>query len=410
MVSTQRKPRIAYITTIPLTQWLFLQGQNDYMSEAGFELHAICSPGEYLNRLVIRDGVIPHEVYISREIALWSDLKSLWRLVRVLRDTQPDIVHLSTPKAALLGAVASWLTRVPARIFFVRGSITENGKGWRRTLYWAAELVTDRLCHETLAVSPSLLEFLQQNRIARPKQSSVLGSGMSNGIEVLRFDPDVIPVDHSLINDQWDAPSSDGSRLVIGFVGRLAKDKGIGELAQAWDILRGEFPDLHLLLLGRWESEDPVDPNVRSFLECQPGVVLPGHVDDVLPYYRVMSVFAFPSHGTEGLPNAPMEAAAMGLPVVATNVIGSVDAVVPGVTGELVERGSASQLAAGLRIYLSAPQRAADHGAAGRQRVINEFQRERIWSGMLERYRQHLLNQGFSDRTLPQETIELNDL
>ncbi|HEX5829567.1 MAG TPA: glycosyltransferase, partial [Gemmatimonadaceae bacterium] len=213
----------------------------------------------------------------------------------------------------------------------------------------------------------------------------VLGAGMSNGVDATRFAP-------------TDAPSESDGAPVIGFVGRLARDKGVEELACAWHALREEFPSARLLLVGAWEPEDPVDPRWRAALETDERVTLAGVVDDVVSYYRRMSVLAFPSHGSEGFPNAPMEAAAVGLPVVATRVVGCVDAVLDGVTGTLVPPRDATALAAALRVYLHDPMLGRRHGAAGRERVCREFQPEAIWTALHREYLRLLREQAHEAR------------
>src|SRR5256886_8047530 len=367
--TSPRRLRLAYVTTLPQPQWAFLRGQNAYLAARGFELHAVASRGPYLARLVERDGVVAHAVPIARAISPLRDCIALARLFLVLRNVQPDIVHLSTPKAALLGAIAAWAARVPVRLFLMRGSITEPASGARRILFRTLERLTAALCHQTVCVAPSLLAFLRAERILGPTDGMVVASGMSNGIDVDRFCPardgDAAPV--------WPLPAlaraaSDPQAVFVGFVGRLARDKGIEQIAQAWQRIREEFPRGHLLLVGAWETEGAIAPRWRAALERDPRVHLPGRVDDVVPYYRLMSLLLFPSHGTEGFPNVPMEAAAVGLPVIATRVLGCVDAVEDGVTGALIPPRDAGALAAAVRAFLADPALCRRTGAAGRAR------------------------------------------
>jgi glycosyltransferase involved in cell wall biosynthesis len=172
---------------------------------------------------------------------------------------------------------------------------------------------------------------------------------------------------------------------VIGFVGRLSKDKGVEVLHQAWQRLREQHSTLRLMLVGEWETDDPVDASTRANLEADPRVVLTGHVSDVRPYYRAMSVFVFPST-REGFPNAPMEAAAMELPVVATRAIGCVDAVKDGVTGKLVPVGDADSLASAVESYLKDDELRLRHGRAGRERALRDFRPEDVWEALYQVY------------------------
>ena len=188
--------KIAYITTIPLTQWSFLIGQNNYMKTMNFELHAISSPGPELEQLTERDGVIAHQVLISRTISPLRDLRTLVFLYLTLRRIRPTIAHVSTPKAALLGSIAACLARVPIRIYLIRGLITENAQGAKRSLFRWLERLTARLCHSSICVAPSLLEFARAEGILGPTQGVVLASGMSNGIDPNRFNPANVEATH----------------------------------------------------------------------------------------------------------------------------------------------------------------------------------------------------------------------
>ncbi len=385
--------KIAYITTIPLTQWWFLIGQNNYMKTMNFELHAISSPGPELVQLTERDGVIVHPVFISRTISPLRDLRTLLFLYLMLRRIRPTIAHVSTPKAALLGSIAAWLARVPVRIYLVRGLITENARGAKRSLFHWLERLTAQLCHCSICVAPSLLEFARVDGILGPREGVVLANGMSNGIDPRRFDPDSVEAARFSLPGRGHSHGPKPTEI-IGFVGRLARDKGIEEIHSAWTVLRDEFPNIVLLLVGPWEKENRVSSAVRRMLESDPRVVSVGHVADVVAYYKAMKLFIFPSHGTEGFPNAPMEAACMGLPVIATAVVGCVDAVVNEITGTLIPPRDAAALTMAIRRYLKDPELRQRHGLAGRERVLREFRPEAIWEALYQAYVRLLREKG----------------
>jgi glycosyltransferase involved in cell wall biosynthesis len=370
---------MAYITTIADTQWHFLRGQNRFLIERGFEIHAVASPGPLLERLAQRDGVCGHPVAMSRRIRPWQDLLTVARLWRLLRRVQPHMVHVSTPKAALVGAVAAWLARVPVRVLLLRGLAFEGSTGMRRRLLRAADRIAARLCHKTLCVSPSVLGVARRERIVGDEHACVPGSGMSNGIDAARYDPHrVCAADVPCCGDEDRPP-------VIGFVGRLARDKGLDVIVEAFALVRDEFPEARLLLVGGWDDARPLPPELRRRLESDPQVHIVGEVGDPAPWLKAMSVFVFASM-REGFPNAPMEAAAMELPVVAASATGTVDAVVPGVTGALVPQGDARGMAAAICKYLNSADLRRRHGRAARQRVLREFRPERIWQATLDEY------------------------
>jgi glycosyltransferase involved in cell wall biosynthesis len=391
----QRPVKIAYVTTVPITQWGFLRGQNAFLTGRGFEIHAIASPGIHLDALAERDGVVAHPVPIARTISPLQDLVSAWRLFRVFRTIRPQVVHVSTPKAALLGAIAAYAARVTVRIFCFRGSITEPASGLRRRIFRLAERLTARLCHQTICVSESLRAFARAEGILPNGAGAVAAKGMSNGIDVHRFDPDTVEPDGmQALDESLQRLAGDASATVIGYVGRLARDKGIENLWHAWVSLRETNADAHLVLVGSWEQEAKVSAACRRALESDARVHLVGTVEDVVPYYRLMSFCVFPSFGSEGFPNAPMEAAAMRLPVVATRVVGAVDAIVDGVTGVLVPPRDTSALLEAMRMYLDDPDLRRRHGRAGCVRARSDFSQEAVWEALYEEYVRLLRQRG----------------
>ena len=374
--------RIVFVTTIADTQWHFLRGQNQFLTSRSFEIHAIASPSPTLERLALRDGVRVHSVPLSRSISPLRDIRAVWRLWRLLRRIQPHIVHVSTPKAALVGSIAASLARVPVRLLLLRGLALEGATGVRRTLLRSADRIAARLCHRVLCVSPSLLTTARKERIVADSQARVPASGMSNGVDAAGFDPRAVR--SAELSGSADHVA-DRRGLVLGFVGRLARDKGLDVIAASFALVRQEFPDARLLLVGGWDDANPPPSALRAQLESNPRVQITGQVADPAPYLKAMSVFVFASR-REGFPNAPMEAAAMELPVVATHATGTVDAVSDGITGALVPPGDAGRMAAAVCRYLRSAELRRRHGRAGRQRVIREFQPERIWQAMLTEY------------------------
>jgi len=210
----------------------------------------------------------------------------------------------------------------------------------------------------------------------------VLGSG-SNGVDALgRFNPDTCAGQRDKVRR---ALGWNGEHVVIGFVGRLVKDKGIVELTSAWKELRREYPQARLLLVGPFEEGDAVPAATRAELERDPLVHLVGYTTETARWYSAMDVFALPSY-REGFPNAPLEAAAMGLPVVATTIPGCVDAVRDGATGTLVTPRDAAALVQAIAPYLESRELRRVQGVAGRERALREFQPEVIWSKVADVY------------------------
>ena len=361
--------RLLIVVTHPMTADLLMRGQLRYLLEQGWRVGVVSSPGPQLDTVAAREGCTPFPVPMARAISPFADLGALYRLARVVREFQPDVVSAGTPKAGLLGTLAAFLMRVPQRVYVLRGLRLETARGWRRRLLTMTERVAARLATKVVCVSPSLRSRCLDLRLARAEKVTVLGSGSSNGVDTARFAPGDAPA--SLVPFPPDIP-------VIGFVGRFTHDKGIADLLAAFARLRLEMPGLVLLLVGDHEEGDPVSPRVtRQLAECSEIHVI-GFVQDTAPYYRRMSVLAFPS-AREGLPNAPLEAAASAVPTVAYRATGTIDAVVDGRTGAIVEQGDVEALAEALLRYLEDPELAANHGREARERVLEEFRSEIVW-------------------------------
>ncbi len=348
------------------------------------EVHAISSPGDDLSTLGAREGIAVHPVEMPRLITPLGDLRAVWQIYRVLRKIRPAIVHAHTPKGGLLGTIAAWLARVPVRIYHVRGLPLMTATGPKRRILRLTERTACALAHRVLCVSHSLRAVVVAEGLCPPEKIRVLLSGSGNGVDAGgRFDPRRLPERAGEeIRSNCGIPES---AKVIGFVGRIVRDKGIVELASAWLALREEFAELHLLIVGPFEPQDPVPEETAATLRDDPRVHLVGMDWDTPPLYAAMDLLVLPTY-REGFPNVPLEAASMGLPVVATRVPGCVDAVQDGVTGILVPARDDVALANAIRNYLLQPRLRRDHGRAGRERVLSAFRQGAIWDALHQEY------------------------
>jgi glycosyltransferase involved in cell wall biosynthesis len=384
---------LACLTTVPCSL-RFLAGQPEFLRARGFEVQVISSPEDGLSQFAARERVTAHAVPMQRRIAPLRDLVSLWRLYRALRRIRPQVLHARTPKAGLLGMLAGWLARVPVRIYTLNGLPLVTARGWKRRLLRCTERIACRLAHWVQAVGPSLGEAALGERLCAAAKLGVLSGGSSNGVDAQRrFNPERWgPRARRAVRIGFDIPAD---ALVLGYVGRIVRDKGMAELADAWRVLRGQFPNLHLLLIGPFEPQDPVPADVELLFRHDPRIHLAGMVDDAAPYYAAMDLCVLPSY-REGLPSAPLEAAAMRLPVVATRITGCVDAVLDGATGTLVPPRDAAALTAAVAAYLNDPSLRRGHGAAGRDRVLRQFQPQAIWEALYRQYVRLLEEKGLA--------------
>ena len=390
--------RLVHITTVPISL-NFFHGQVGYMKLRGIEVHAVSSPGKELGAFGEREGVVVHAVGMPRCITPLRDLVALWRMFSVLRRIRPHLVHAHTPKGGLLGIIGAWLARVPVRFYHIHGMPFMSAASLKQWIMRWTEKISCRFAHQVLCVSRSVRDVAVAERICPPEKIRVLLSGSINGVDASgRYNPQSLG--NGARQQVLEIHGIPRDALVVGFVGRVVRDKGVVELVEAWQILREEFPSLHLLIVGPFEPQDPVPPDVVRVLQRDARIHLTGEVHDMPPVYAAMDVVALPSY-REGLGTILLEAAAMGLPVVATRIPGCVDAVVDGVTGTLVPPRDAGALAEASRNYLANPDLRHRHGSAGRERVLRDFRPEAIWDALYREYARLLRDKGLPNPGCP---------
>lgn len=376
--------KLLHITTVPDSLWAFFGGQIRYMTGRGFAVEAVSSPGRFLKMFAEREQVPVHAVPMARRISPLADALALLRMLRVMVRVRPDIVHAHTPKGGLVGMLAARLTGVPVRIYHIHGFPFLTARGRKRWLLRAAEALSCRLATQVLCVSRSVAAVAVAEGVCAADRIKVLAEGTINGIDAaMTYNPERLSATgRAALRAPHGIPAD---AVVVGFVGRLVRDKGVAELARAWRELAVEFPALHLLVCGPVEERDPVGAEVLAYLHAEARVHLTGEVLDLPVCYAAMDVLVLPTY-REGFPLVPMEASAMGLPVVATAVPGCVDAVVDGLTGTLVPARDATALAAAVRRYVLEPELGRRHGQAGRARILADFRPEVVWAALHDEY------------------------
>jgi glycosyltransferase involved in cell wall biosynthesis len=359
------KPRSIVVGVTHAQTCLLLGGRLRTLRDAGFRVTVVSSPGELLDRAAAREGVERIAIPIRRGIAPLADLLSLVRLWRLLGRLKPDLVEFSTPKAGLLGTLAAMLRGVPRRVYMLRGLRLETTAGCTRLILLAAERLTSACAHVVLCNSDSLRARALALGVAPGNKLHMLGDGSSNGVDMERFSPGPGRVRERL-GFSREAP-------VVGYVGRLTRDKGLPELIDAFDAILTAEPEAWLLLVGWYDAaEDALGGDLRARIESHPRIRYTGFVDDTAPYYRAMDVMVLPTW-REGFPNVVLEAAATGIPVVTTESTGSRDAVVPEVTGLLIPPGYPEAISEAVLKLLRDPERRRRMGQAARAWVLNHY-------------------------------------
>jgi len=381
----------------------FMRGQLGFLRSRDYHVTVIASPDPSLQSLAAREGIEIVPVAIPREMRPLQDLVTLLKIYFVLRKIRPHVVNASTPKAGLLGMLAAWFLRVPVRIYTLRGLRLETTHRLRRWVLLVCEWLTSACAHRVICVSRSLRDAYLKLQCTTSEKTLVLKSGSSNGVDAEKFraTPQLLN-QASQVRREYGIPRDS---LVVGFVGRLTRDKGIADLLDVFEHVEPKFPGVHLLVVGDFEAGDRVDSALRHRILNHHRIHVTGMVDleQVAAFYRTFDLLLFPSM-REGFPNAVLESQASELAVVGYAATGTLDAIEDGATGAIVTLGDRGGLAASVSRYLSDELLRGEHGRAGRVRVEKNFCPLGIWEALADCYEQELCLRGLSVRADPQST------
>ena len=382
-LSTADHDGVLVVKTVDWALDLMMRGQLARLTDAGLgPVHVAADDTGRLAATAAREGVVPHPVPMEREMAPLADLRSLLRLVLLLRRIRPALVVYGTPKASLLVSVAAWLTRVPTRVQILHCLRFETTSGPRRALLVATERIAHALSHRTIAVSHGVAERaadvgLDPRRLVVPH----LGSTVGVDVEGIRSRVDAPGARERARLDHGSRPDD----LVVGFVGRLTRDKGIETLVRAARALRDEGLPVRVVLVGPDEGVDELDADVRDMLAL-PWVHLTGNLLDPTDAYAGFDTFCLPSH-REGLPTVVLEAWSAGVPVVTSDATGLDGTVDDGRTGLKAPVRDVTATATALRRTLVDDRLRETLVTDARRHVAANFDREDVWERCIELYR-----------------------
>lgn len=351
------------------------------IQDAGYEVCAISAEGPEIPE-VVAAGVRHIAVPMTRATDPLADLKAFLRLVRIMRRERFDIVHTHTPKAALLAQYAAWLAQVPIRMHTIHGLYFPGHMNPRRRwLYVLLERITMFPSRYNLSQNPEDVPVAIREGISRAERIEIIG----NGIDLTAFDPARQLAERRAATRAALGLSAD--HLVVGMVARFVGEKGCRELLAAARTIAAELPNVRFFIAGPIEpwKRDALQPELIDEMGLRGTVSLLGHRADVPDLYAIMDVLALPSH-REGFPRAPMEAAAMGVPSVVTDIRGCRQVVDDGVTGLLVPVKDSAALGAALLSLLRDPERRWAMGDAARRKAIREFDELAVFDRVVNAY------------------------
>lgn len=375
------RPRVLHVTNVDLTVRFLLLNQLHYLQARGYDAAAVCSPGPWIDEVEER-GVRVHQVLMTRRMTPGADLRALLALVALFRRERPDIVHTHTPKAALLGQYAGRIARVPRLVHTIHGLYLPGHMTARaRPFFLLLERAIMQFADAVLSQNREDVSTAIREGVCRADRISYLG----NGIDLAQFDPAAVrDAERRRLRAEL---GLEAGHVVIGMVGRLVREKGYLEFFAAARALHQQFPEARFLVVGPLETEkrDALGPETARSYGLGEEIQFLGMRSDMPGLYTQIDVLVLPSH-REGFPRVPMEAAAMGVPTIATNIRGCREVVVPGETGLLVPPRDPRALAAALGRLLRELGLRRAMGEAARRRALAQFDERVVFARVADTY------------------------
>ena len=376
--------RIVRITPVPASFRYLLAGQLEYMQQF-YSMIAISSHDyNYDLKHIKKDEVSTITVEMSRKITPIKDLVSIYKMVVLMTKISPAVVHTHTPKAGFIGCVASKIVGVKSIIHTVAGMPLMEAEGMTKILLLTIEKIIYKSAHRIYPNSFGLMEYILKMNLCKKDKIKVILNGSSNGIDTEHFKPSEL-INQRAISIRAKEKIPD-SALVVCFIGRIVADKGVNELVEAFIKIRANDENVHLFLIGPHEDDlDPVSDRTKTIIINDDRIHYFGLQQDVRPYLLASNILAFPSY-REGFPNVPMQAGAMGLPSIVTNINGCNEIIEHNTNGILVEPKDAVALEEALTDLLHDAVKRNRMACASRNMIVSRFSQIRIWESLLKEY------------------------
>ena len=327
--------KLIRITTVPMSFKYLLKGQMNFMSKNGFNVTMISSDGQELNDVIENEKCAHIIIPLTRKITILKDLKATYNLYKLIRKEKPDIVHTHTPKAGIIGMLASYFARVPIRLHTVAGLPLMETRGVKRFVLNFVEKLTYKCSTKVYPNSFGLKKIILNHRFTSENKLKVIGKGSSNGIDTSYFNPELFSIEeNAVLKTNLGIKKTD---FVFIFVGRIVSDKGINELVEAFDKICLVEENIKLLLVGPFEDElDPLQKRTKLLINNNENIISVGYQNDVRPYFSISNCLVFPSY-REGFPNVVMQAGAMKLPCIVSDINGCNEIIEDNINGLVIK-------------------------------------------------------------------------
>lgn len=378
------KQKIIRITTVPISLEKLLSGQLQFMSSF-YKVIAVSAQKENLERLGKNQGIDVFFLEMTRKITPLKDVLAVIKLYFFLKKTRPFIVHSHTPKAGIVGMLAAKLAGVPHRLHTVAGLPLLEVTGLKRRVLDAVEKFTYSCATMVYPNSLGLKKIILDNNYCDSKKLKVLANGSSNGIDTSYFNPELYSDEQNLkLKNELGIQADD---FVFIFVGRLVKDKGINEMVAAFEHVQKENTKVKLLLIGDYENDlDPLNSQTVESINNNPSIIAAGFKNDVRPYLAIANVLVFPSY-REGFPNVVMQAGAMGLPSIVSDINGCNEIIIDQENGLIIPVKDEMAIFLAMKKVVSNSSLTSTMISNSRQMIVSRYEQKVVWEAILSEYR-----------------------
>lgn len=379
------KPKLIRITTVPISLKTLLKGQHRFMFQNGFEVIGVSSQGSELSDVQQDEGIPVVALEMTRTISPLKDVKALWDFYRLCKKEKPLMVHSHTPKAGIVGMLGAKLAGVPIRLHTVAGLPLMEASGTKRKVLDIVEKLTYSSATNIYPNSKGLYDFILENNYTSIEKLKVIANGSSNGIDTEYFSRNRISNDIlEKLKEELNIKSDD---FVFVFVGRLVGDKGINEMVKAFKKINVSHQNIKLLLVGPFETElDPLQKNTLDEIENNSNIINVGFQNDVRPYFAISNTLVFPSY-REGFPNVVMQAGAMGLPSIVSDINGCNEIIIENHNGIIIPVKNTMAIFDAMKKIIENESFYNNIQQNAQKRIVENYEQEVVWKAILEEYK-----------------------
>ena len=397
------KQKVIRVTTVPISMNILLRKQLQFMNEY-FDVVGVCSRDEkHFQEVIQREGIRMIDIKLTRNFSPLSDLIALWRMILVFVREKPQVVHSHTPKAGLIAMLAARLVSVPVRLHTLAGLPLSEANGLKKHILRAAEKITGYCAHKVYPNSYGLKQMVIDGKLYSSSKLKVIGSGSSNGIDLEYFSSSNFSSPSNYKQDFRSTLGISKDDTVFCFIGRIVNDKGIKELIGSFQRLfdanvQNTATDSRviLLLVGPMGiGKDTIGNDLERIIQTNSAIKYMGRHDDIRPYLFISDIFVFPSY-REGFPNVVMQAGAMDLPCIVTDINGCNEIIIHGENGLIVQPKDIDSLFQAMQLLLDNTTLRVSMASRARKMIAERYNQKDFFAALLKEYKDRLKEKGIS--------------